>query len=55
MLKNVLKDGKTVKDMKGHLVTRESNPRIYEFLEKSRGENYGGKFGRNDGRSNERN
>lgn len=41
MLKNVLKDGKTVKDMKGHLVTRESNPRIYEFLEKTRGENYG--------------
>ena len=41
MVKHVLKDGKVLKDITGHLVTRKDAPRAYDLLEKMRGEKYG--------------
>lgn len=55
MVKHILKDGKVLKDIEGHLVTRKDAPRLYDILEKTRGENYGGNFRRIDGRGNEGN
>ena len=55
MVKHVLEDGKVLKDIAGHLVTRKDAPRLYDLLEKTRGENYGGNNRGIDGRSNEGN
>jgi len=54
MITHILKDGTVLKDIKGHKVTRKDAPRVYELLERKRGEANGGNIGRIDGRSNER-
>ena len=43
MITHVLKDGKALKDISGHKVTRKDAPRVYELLErkKERGTNEG--------------
>lgn len=38
MIKHVLKDGTVLKDITGHKVTRKDAPRVYQILEKKRGE-----------------
>jgi len=54
MITHILKDGTVLKDIKGHKVTRKDAPRVYELLERKRGEANGGNIRRIDGRSNER-
>ena len=33
MVRHILKNGKEVKDIKGHLIKRKDAPRVYEILE----------------------
>ena len=41
MITHILKSGEVLKDITGHKVTRKDNPRVYELLEKKRGESNG--------------
>lgn len=38
MITHILKDGKVLHDITGHKVTRKDAPRVYELLERKRGE-----------------
>ena len=54
MVTHILKDGTVLKDITGHKVTRKDAPRVYQLLERKKGETNGGNNrGINDG-SNER-
>ena len=41
MITHILKSGEVLKDITGHKVTRKDAPRVYELLEKKRGESNG--------------
>ena len=41
MIKHILKDGTILTDITGHKVTRKDAPRVYQILEKKRGETNG--------------
>lgn len=39
MITNVLKDGKIIKDLKGHIVKKEEVPRAYHILKERKKQN----------------
>ena len=41
MIIHVLKDGTVLQDITGHKVTRKDAPRVYQILERRRGETNG--------------
>ena len=44
MITHVLKDGTVLKDITGHKVTKKDAPRVYQLLERKRGETNGDKL-----------
>lgn len=38
MIRHVLKDGTVLQDITGHKVTKKDAPRVYQLLERKRGE-----------------
>ena len=44
MITHILKDGTVLQDITGHKVTRKDAPRVYQILEKKRGETNGDKL-----------
>lgn len=34
MIKHILRDGRMLKDITGHQISRKDNPRVYEILDK---------------------